>query len=349
VLASGQRRGAETFGFELHEALRERGVRSEICCLEPGDTDRRLPVRALAASRFSLRGLRELRASAAQAEVVVAHGSSTLLACGAGLMGSRVPFVYVSIGDPRYWAGTALRRLRARWLIRRAAAVVAISPSARSVLVEHYDLDPERVHVVPNGRSSRVFAPADPQQRVAARQRLNLRTTNDVVAVVGALSPEKRVDVAIAAVSQIPDVTLVVAGDGPERSALETHAQRSAPGRVLFLGTTDGSVDVLAAADLVVMSSDTEGVPGILIEAGMAGLPVVATDVGWVGDVVRHDVTGLLVPPGQPDVLADAVRKALEHRSELGEAGRRHCLDKYEMTRVTDAWQHVLVAVPRQP
>lgn len=302
-------------------------------------------MRALASSRYSPSGHRHLRKAAKQANIVVAHGSSTLLACGAGLLGSGVPFVYLSIGDPRYWAATSLRRLRARWLIQRAAAVVAISPSARDILVEHYGLHSDRVHVIPNGRSGDAFAPADRARRVDARHQLGLRTTGDVVAVVGALSPEKRVDVAIAAMARIPEVTLVIAGDGHERRALEEQAEQSAPGRVHFLGSTEGSVDVLAAADLVVVSSDTEGVPGILIEAGMAGLPVVATDVGWVGDVVRHETTGLLVPPGQPDALADAVRDALERRSELGEAGRGHCRAEYEMAGVTDKWKHLLAEV----
>lgn len=322
-------------------------MRSDICCLEPGDADRRLPVRALASSRFNASGLRRLRSAASQADVVVAHGSSTLLACGAGLAGSGVPFVYVSIGDPRYWAGTALRRLRARWLIQRAAAVVAISPSARNVLIAHYGLPPERVQVIPNGRSGDVFTPADAARRAAARRQLALPATGDIVAVVGALSPEKRVDIAIAAMSRVPEATLVVAGDGPERHSLEAQAEASAPGRVHFLGATDGSVDVLAAADLVVVSSDTEGVPGILIEAGMAGLPVITTDVGWVRDVVLPGKTGLVVPPGRPGDLTDAIREALLKRHELGQTAHGHCLAEFEMAGVTDKWQQVLLDVSR--
>lgn len=347
VLSSDQRRGAETFGYDLHGVLRARGVRSEICCLAPGDGERRLPVTALAGSRFSLSGLRELRRRAAQAEVVVAHGSSTLLACGAGLIATGVPFVYLSIGDPRYWAGSRLRRLRATWLIRRAAAVVAISPTAREVLIRHYVLSSSKVHVIPNGRSIELFAPADRDTKLAARRALGLPLSSNVVAVVGALSAEKRVDVAIGALARQPDLVLAIAGEGRERPDLEELARRSAPGRVHFLGATDGSAQVLAAADVLALSSDSEGVPGILIEAGLSGVPVVATDVGWVSDVVRPDVSGLLVPPGEPDQLGAALRKAIDERERLGRGGRDLCLAQFDLAVVAEKWHRLLAAIAR--
>jgi glycosyltransferase involved in cell wall biosynthesis len=348
VLSSDQRRGAETFGYDLHQALRSRGLRSEICCLAPGGGERRLPVTALGASRFSLSGLLALRRRAGQVGVVVAHGSSTLLACGAGLVATGVPFVYLSIGDPRYWAGARLRRMRATWMIQRAVAVVAISPTARGVLIRHYGLSPAKVHVIPNGRSAERFAPADRESKIAARQALGLPLGSDVVAVVGALSAEKRVDVAIAAVARQPDLVLAIAGQGRERQALEALARRVAPGRVHFLGATDGSAEVLSAADVLALSSDSEGVPGILIEAGLSGIPVVSTDVGWVSDVVRPDVSGLLVPPGEPEQLGVALRKALDERDRLGRGGRALCLAEFDMAVVSEKWHRLLSAVARR-
>jgi glycosyltransferase involved in cell wall biosynthesis len=276
---------------------------------------------------------------------VVAHGSSTLLACAAGLVGTGMPFVYLSIGDPRYWAGSRLRQLRAGWLIRRAAAVVALTPGARDVLLTHYGLDRGRVHVIPNGRSGVDFAPADAADKAAARGRLGVSEAVGVVAIVGALSPEKRVDLAIDAVSLLADVVLLVAGDGTVRASLEDRAARVAPGRVRFLGATDTPADVLAAADALVLASDSEGLPGVLIEAGLAGLPVVATDVGWVRDVVRPGITGVIVPAGQAGALADGIRDALARRDEMGAAGRRHCLAEYEMGAVTDEWLDVLLDI----
>lgn len=345
VLASNERRGAETFGYELHQALVARGVCSDVRCVEPGTGERPLPVPALANRRFSLSGTRALRAAAAQARVVVAHGSNTLLACGLGLVGLSTPFVYLSIGDPRYWAGPRMRRMRARWLIDRAAVVVAISPGARDILISHYRLAPERVTVIPNGRSGERFRPASPTDQADAREAFGIPPDGDVVAIVGALSPEKRVDVAIEAVARLSEVFLVVAGDGPERATLEKLADRDAPGRVVFTGRTDGPEAVLAAADVVALSSDSEGVPGVLIEAGLSGLPVVATEVGWVRDVVVDGETGLLVPPGRSDRFAAALRDALDRPADLGQAARTRCLAEFEMGLVTDRWEELIERV----
>lgn len=348
LLPSNQRRGAETFGYDLHVALAGRGVRSDIRCIEPGRGEQTLRVPALSEHRFSPAGMRALRRAAADAGVVIAHGSSTLLACGLGLMGLDVPFVYLSIGDPRYWARTSARRLRTRWLMRRATAVVVISPTARDVLVDYYGLDARRVHVIPNGRPAARFGPADPTSRATARRELGLSSTADVVVVVGALAPEKRVDVAIEAVARLPGTMLVVAGDGSELPALSTLATEVAPGRVVFLGATDQPGTVLAAADVLALSSDSEGVPGVLIEAGLSGLPVVATDVGWVRDVVLPGQTGLLVPPGRPDLFGTGLREALDRRDELGRAGRAHCLSEFEMAKVADTWRRLIERTARR-
>ncbi|MFW6090967.1 MAG: glycosyltransferase family 4 protein [Actinomycetota bacterium] len=349
VLATNERRGAETFGYELHHALSARGFRSAVRCIEPGPGDRSLPVPALAGRRFSLAGTRALRTEAAQARVVVSHGSSTLLACSLGLAGLGVPFVYLSIGDPRYWAGSAARRARVRWLIRRAGAVVAISPGAQDALISHYGLAPERVTVIPNGRSSERFGPAGADDRAAAKRSFGIDPGRDVVAIVGALSPEKRVDVAIEAVGRLAGVVLVVAGDGPERPALTRLADRVAPNRVVFAGRTDGSEAVLTAADVLALSSDSEGVPGVLIEAGLSGLPVVTTDVGWVRDVVVDGETGLVVARGRSEPFANALRDALDRRASLGAAARKHCLAEFEMGRVTDLWQELIEEVGNRP
>jgi glycosyltransferase involved in cell wall biosynthesis len=136
--------------------------------------------------------------------VVVAHGSSTLLACGLGLAGLRTPFVYVNIGDPRYWAGTRAKRTRVRFLLHRAAAVAAIAHGSRQVLLDDFGLPPERVRVIPNGRRAAAFPPADAAVQAKARRDLGLDESGHLIAMIGALSPEKRVDVAIDALAELP-------------------------------------------------------------------------------------------------------------------------------------------------
>jgi glycosyltransferase involved in cell wall biosynthesis len=162
------------------------------------------------------------------------------------------------------------------------------------------------------------------------------------VVAIGALSPEKRVGDAIAAVATLPDVHLLVVGDGPERADLAARAAAAAPGRVQFAGTLPGPDAALAAADLLVLPSRTEGMPGVLIEAGLAGVAAVATDVGGVGQIVRDGETGVLVPPGDVAALADGVGRALARGHELGAAARRRCLSEFEIAPVAERWAALL-------
>src|SRR5262245_37687732 len=121
VVTSTDRRGAETFGVMLRDALAARGHRGDVVALVPGRGDRPLPIPALGRSRVSPRALLRLRRLCRRAGVVVAHGSSTLPACAAATALTGTPFVYVNIGDPRYWSSTPTRRLRVRFLLGRAA------------------------------------------------------------------------------------------------------------------------------------------------------------------------------------------------------------------------------------
>jgi glycosyltransferase involved in cell wall biosynthesis len=338
VITSSQRRGAETFAVDLAAALTARGVASEVVALAPGSAGAVLDVPVLGGSALSPATLRALRRRAAAARLVVAHGSRTLPACAAALAGRRVPVVYRSIGDPAAWAGHGLRRLRTRVLLRRMAAVTVLWPAAGEQVHALHGVPAERIHVIPNGVPAARCPVPDADARRAARARLGLPPSAPVVAVVGALSPEKRVGDAVAACATLDGTHLLVAGDGPERAALERQAGVVAPGRVHFAGTLPGSSAALAAADVVVLASRTEGMPGVLIEAGLSGVAAVATDVGGVPEVVRDGETGVLVPPGDVAGLAAGLRRALAECGRLGAAARRHCLDTFEIGPVADRW-----------
>jgi len=343
VVTSSQRRGAETFAVDLSAALDRRGFASEVVALTEGRDDT-LPVPALGPTALGPTTLRALRRRTAGAAAVVAHGSRTLPATAIGLAGRPEPVVYRSIGDPAAWAGGTARRLRTRLLLGRTAAVTALWPAAADAVHDLYGVARDRLHVVPNGVPAARCPVPDEAARAAARRRLGLPPDVAVVAVIGALTPEKRVADAIDAIARVDGATLLVVGDGPERAALEA---RAAPlgARVVFTGVLPGPGEALAAADLVVTCSRTEGMPGVLVEAGLSGRATVATDVGGVAGVVRDGETGLLVAPGAVDALADAVRRALAERDELGAAARAHCLATFEIEPVADRWVDVLRSV----
>jgi glycosyltransferase involved in cell wall biosynthesis len=345
VITSARRRGAEVFAVDLARALADRAVPSEVVALGPGDGGAVLDVETLGPAPLAPTTLRALRRRAAGARLVVAHGSRTLPACALGLAGRRTPVVYRSIGDPAAWAGTGMRRARTQVLMGRMAAVTVLWPAAGDSVRTLHRVPARRIHVIPNGvPAERCPVPGDDDRR-AARARFGVPTDAPVVAVIGALAPEKRVGDAVAAVAALPETHLLVVGDGPERGTLEQRAADEAPGRVHLVGSLPGPTEALAAADVVVVSSRTEGMPGVLIEAGLSGIATVATDVGGVAQVVRDGVTGLLVPPDDVPALTAALRKALVDRARLGAAARRHCLATFEIGPVADRWAALVTAL----
>ena len=343
VLTRNQRRGAESFGLELASALTSRGHVATPVALASSPGTAKLPVPVLGRTTIGVPTLRRLRARGRAVDVVVAHGSRTLPACVLALLGTRVPVVYVNIGDPLYWARTRLRRLRVRFFLSRVARVVARSPDSAAALTSWLDVPPVNIRVIGNGRDVNAYLPVDDNRRALARAALGLdHVAGQFAIVLGALAPEKRVDLAIEAVAQIPSLALIVAGDGPQRADLEALAARRAPGRVHFLGLVERSAEALAAADVLLLTSESEGLPGVLIEAGLSALPVVATDVGFVRDIVQHDVTGLLVPPDDARATAQALETALQRRKSLGEQARRHCVAAFDLATVADCWEAML-------
>jgi glycosyltransferase involved in cell wall biosynthesis len=202
----------------------------------------------------------------------------------------------------RFYEAVQVRRLR------RFDAVVAVSaPIAERV--RRAGVPAERVHLVPNA-----VADPCPVEPAVARARLGLPAGVRVVGFVGRLTAEKGADVFLDAVARLPDsVHGVVIGEGQERDALE--AQCAALGlrpRVRLVGLLPEAGRLLSALDTVVISSRTEGTPMILLEAMAAGVPVVATRVGGVPDVLR-DNEGWLVAPEDPSALAAAMIDLLDH------------------------------------
>ena len=249
------------------------GGRSRVVALAPG-TVGGLDLPVCGARPVGAGTLRRVRAEIQQAGLVIAHGSTTLPVVAAATLGTGVPFVYRSIGDPSAWITTPARRLRVRAAARRSAAVVALWRASAVAWHEVLGVPAGRVWVIPNGVEADKFTPPTADHRRQVRDGLGLAPGDAVVACIGSLSPEKRVDLAIGATGQMDAVTLLIAGDGPERPALERLAQPLGA-RVRFLGQVDQVQRVLAAADVLLIPSDTEGQPAVAIEAGLSGLPVV--------------------------------------------------------------------------
>jgi glycosyltransferase involved in cell wall biosynthesis len=346
VITDPDRRGAQVFATDLADGLAALGGSGAVVALGPGDHPDGLLVPVLGPSRRSIRTLRALRREARRYDVVVAHGSTSLFAASTALAGTGVPFVYRQISDPLHWAASPGRRARVALMIRRAARVVALSDHAADVLVRHYRLDRDEIAVVPTAVPADRFEPPRAEDTARARRQHRLSEDRPVLLYLGALVPEKGVDLAIRALAAAPRAHLLVAGDGEARADLEHLAARVAPDLVRFTGSVDRPISALHAADVFVFPSrGGDSVPAALIEAGLVGLPVVSTPVGSISDVVVDGRTGRIVPIADQAALDAAVAELLadpELRRGYGDAARRHCLERFTIEAVAPRWMEVL-------
>lgn len=201
---------------------------------------------------------------------------------------------------------------------------------------EEWRFAPGRLHYVPNGVDcARFGAPA-------GEVPLAIPSGAPVVGSVGALRPEKNFARLIQAVAPLPDVHLVLAGEGPEHRALEqTAADLRIAERVHFAGRIDRPEDLLHRLDVYVLSSDTEQMPISLIEAMAAGLPVAATDVGDVKEMVAAPNRRFVTPVGDEGALTASLAALLEDavlRAELGRENRDRARSDYDQGRMFAAY-----------
>jgi len=349
VTTDTDRRGGQMFAMDLGAGLDALGHDVRTVALTRG-TVGGLPLDALGPSRWHPRTLAMLRAAIRDADVVVGHGSTTLPTCAIAAAGTGVPFVYRQISDSHFWANTAARRLRVRAGLRRAHRVVALWRGAAEVLVRDFGVSADRVVRIPNAVPVDRFAVPSASERIAARAAVGLDADDLVVAFVGALVPEKGVDLAIDALGHRDDVTLLIAGDGDARPAL-THQARRRSCRVRFLGSVEKPTDVYSAADVVVLPSrGGDSMPATLIEAGMMGIPVVTTDVGAIADIVSDGVSGLVVAPDDLEGLRSALDRVcgdVSVRVRFGHQAREWCVERFSIDAVASSWSNLLRSAVR--
>lgn len=347
VVSRNQRRGAEASAVELAQRLRGAGYVAEIVALAQARGGPGLPVDVLGQSTLGPSTLKRLRQRIASADVVIAHGSRTLPAVLLASAGMDRRLIYQNIGDPAYWAATPTRRWRVRVQLARMSAVAALTEQAMVALREDFGVAEQRLSVIRNWRDAVHFRPPTPDERDIARSQLAVEDARAVACVVGALSEEKDVSLAVTAALGVPGLTLLVAGDGPDRGRVEAVARAHGATRVVFLGAVSDVRPILHASDVLVLTSLSEGVPGVVIEAGLCGLPVVTTCVGFVTDVVVHGETGIVVPDRDPKSIAAALSTAIGNRDELGARARARCQARFDSAVVTEQWCDLIERVSR--
>jgi glycosyltransferase involved in cell wall biosynthesis len=251
-----------------------------------------------------------------------------------GLPGGALASVPVRIGSRRGFVETpALQRMQ-RAAYSAAHRVVANSRAAAERL-RFEGVRADRIVLIPNGIDPSIF----PAREYSPRPRR--------IAMVACLREEKRIDVLVTAARRIleryPDAEFLIAGDGSCREQLVTQARETGVfERFQFLGHCDDVPAVLARADVFVLPSGSDAFPNSIIEAMASGLPVVASAVGGIPELVADNRTGWLVPPGAPDALADALLDLLEHpdrAADFGRAGRLRIEETYSFDRMVGQFE----------
>ena len=239
-----------------------------------------------------------------------------------GALGAR-RLVSTKHNDDPFRAGAF--RFIERALSWRASRVIAITHALARFQVERVGLPPEKVEVIHYGLDDLPTAwgtnPPDPVPPDAR-----------VLLAICRLEPQKGVDVAIRALGDIPDAHLVVLGEGPQRAELE----RMADERVFLPGRVPDVAAWLRRASLLVHPTRWEGFGLALLEAMLASLPVVATRVSSIPEIVADGETGLLVPPDDPAALAAAVNLVLANPGSYGERGRARALSEFSVAKMAD-------------
>ena len=232
------------------------------------------------------------------------------------------------------WAVTSLVRLVESILARKTTALVAVGGRVRDDL---------RAAGIGRSADWTVIAPgvasAVPVDRIVARRQLGLPVDRPLVLFVGRITAVKRLDRLLEAmaevVSRLPEAILAVAGEG---DLLEDSIERSASlgESIRFLGWRQDLAPLYAAADVVAISSDNEGMPVTLIEAAMAGIPAVTTDVGSAGEVVVDGVTGYVVPPDVEALAEGLVGLLTDHeiRARMGGEARLRAEELFGVERL---------------
>jgi len=234
----------------------------------------------------------------------------------------------------KQWLVHSVDRVTGRYSADR---VISVSRQLTSYLERH--IGSNKIAIIPNGVACSELV--DDEARADAKAKLGIPVRELVVGFVGRLEKVKRpdlfIDVARHLGTRVSNLTFVLAGNGREQSSVRRLAATSGLGnRMLLLGHCNDATELLRAMDLLLIPSDHEGLPMVLLEAMALGTPVVSRAVGGVPEVITHDESGCLVDSHDPAILADACMRLLRDkalRDRIARAARNVIQTRFSAAR----------------
>lgn len=279
-------------------------------------------------------------------DLVSAHSTKAGYAARLVCALTRTPVIFTAHG----WAFTEGREMWKRQLLALAERVAA-KVTRKIICVSEHDRElalkfrvgrPEQIVMVHNGVDPKPLLNAD---GAVVQQEFGLEE-GPVLTMVGRLAPPKD-PLTVLEATLLTDTAfkLLFIGGGVQYDAVQEFiSENRLQRKVILTGEREDIPEILAVSDLFILSSRWEGLPRSIIEAMMAGLPVVATSVGGVPELVEDGVTGFLVPREDPEALAEAIRKLLadeDLRQRMGQAGREKALREFSLDRMLAQTQEV--------
>jgi glycosyltransferase involved in cell wall biosynthesis len=286
-----------------------------------------------------------------KADVVLCHGYKANILGRPAARRRGIPAVAVSRG----WTAESWRVCFYEWLdrmhLRFMDRVIAVS-QAQAEKVRACGVNDARINVIPNSIDPERFADPDPRYRTRM-ERYFRHGVSLVIGAAGRFSPEKGFDVLIQAAATVmeacPEVGFVLFGDGPEKANLQARISMLGLNGAVVMAGFRGDLDrYLPQLDLFVLSSHTEGMPNVVLEACAAGVPVVATAVGGTPEVIDDESSGWLVQPGDPAQLAQRILDAVECPERMRDVafnGRQKVLEEFSFDAQADQYLELLETI----
>lgn len=343
LISSAGYYGAENMLLTLVRALRVLGVQSVIGAFRNAQNPHlevlefaareNVPAEVISCNgRIDLKTVHSIRQCLDRhsARIVHSHGYKADLYGYFAIHGQKTPIAATChnwTNDTRWvqWYGRC-----DRWILRRFPVVTAVSPSVATAL-RQAGVCSQNIRVIPNGIDVDPFAAPRPVVLPAIRRGVR------VIGTAGRLVPQKGlldlVAAAPAVLARFPETQFLIAGDGPQRQVLERAVQDAGMTHAfVFAGTRNDMPGVYSAMDIFVLPSVNEGMPMTVLEAMAAGLPIAASRVGAIPEVIRDGESGRLFSPGDRAGLTRSLLDLLENsttRARMGAAGRTRVTEEY--------------------
>jgi glycosyltransferase involved in cell wall biosynthesis len=256
---------------------------------------------------------------------------------------AKMPVVVSTLHNCHQWAKNPILGNIYGLTSRFADKVIAVSEEVREYAIRYAHINPKKVTTIPNAIPISRFS----NSRAAGagiRQEFNIPVDVPLIGIIARLTGQKDHEnflyAAARILEHIPETRFIIVGDGPLRFLLEERAKTlGINNSVIFSGVRRDIPAIYGALDILVFSSRWEGLPVTLLEGMASNVPVVATAVGGVPGVLENEVTGILVPPTDPEAIARACIRLIENpslRQQMGRAGYTKIQTNYSMDAMID-------------